>query len=78
MIDKGYITTFGTYPVFRIYINGFASDFLELIKHIQALQKINADIGSYSSDEVMILFLIIHKCGFILKQHQASLIHQMS
>src|SRR5271157_2645517 len=63
--------------VFRTYINDLAFDFLELIKHIQASQKINADIESYSADEFMILFLIMQIYGFILKQNQASLIHQI-
>lgn len=29
----------GTHPVFRTYINYLTYDFLELIRHLQALQK---------------------------------------
>ena len=50
---------------------GINSGFFELIKYIEALLKINADIESYSVDEVMICSLIIHIYGFVLKQNQS-------
>jgi hypothetical protein len=51
--------------------------FLNLLNILQALQKINAYKGSYPADEVMIIFLVTHRYGFILKQRHVSLIHQM-
>ena len=49
-MDKAHITMVGTYPVFMTHTNGLASDSPELIKHIEALQKMNADLESYSAD----------------------------
>ncbi len=40
------------------------SGFFELIKYIEALLKVNADIESYSVDEIMICSLIMHIYGF--------------
>jgi hypothetical protein len=67
----------GTYHGVMTHNYGINSDFLELTKHIQASQKINADMESCSADEFMILFLIMQIYVFILKQNQASLIHQI-
>ena len=41
---SGTITMVGTYPVIRTHTNGPTSYYLEFIKHMQALQKKNADI----------------------------------
>ena len=49
-MDKAHITMVGTYPVFMTHTNGKAGDTHELIKHIQALKKMNADIDMYSAD----------------------------
>ena len=49
-MDKAHITMVGTYPVFMTYTNGVSSDSPELIKHIEALKKMNADIDFYSAD----------------------------
>ena len=49
-MDKAHITMVGTYPVFMTHTNGLASDSPELVKHIEALQKMNANIVSYSAD----------------------------
>lgn len=49
-MDKAHITMVGTYPVFMTHTNGVAGDSPELIKHIEALKKMNADIESYSAD----------------------------
>ena len=68
----------GTYHGFMTHNYGINSDSFELIKHIEALQKINADTGSYSADEVMICSLIMHIYGFILRQNQLALMHQIS
>jgi hypothetical protein len=40
----------GTYPVFMTLTNDLASDSLGPIKQMEALQKMNANIESYSSD----------------------------
>ncbi len=49
-MDKAHITMVGTYPIFMTHTNGNASDSPELIKHIEALKKMNADIDFYSAD----------------------------
>jgi len=49
-MDKAHITMVGTYPVFMTHTNGNASDSPELIKHIEALKEMNADIDFYSAD----------------------------
>jgi hypothetical protein len=49
-MDKAHITMVGTYPVFMTHTNGKAGDSPELIKHIEALKKMNADIDLYSAD----------------------------
>lgn len=49
-MDKAHITMVGTYPVFMTHTKGNASDSPELIKHIEALNKMNADIDFYSAD----------------------------
>jgi len=49
-MDKAHITMVGTYPIFMTHTNGLAGDSPELIKHIEALKKMNADIESYSAD----------------------------
>jgi hypothetical protein len=49
-MDKAHITMVGTYPVFMTHTNGKAGDSPELIKHIEALKKMNADIDFYSAD----------------------------
>ena len=49
-MDKAHITMVGTYPVFMTHTNGVAGDSPELIKHIEALKNMNADIESYSAD----------------------------
>nr|WP_321497218.1 transposase [uncultured Methanolobus sp.] len=49
-MDKAHITMVGTCPVFMTHTNGKAGDTHELIKHIEALKKMNADIDMYSAD----------------------------
>ena len=49
-MDKAHITMVGTYPVFMTHTNGKAGDTHELIKHIESLKKMNADIDLYSAD----------------------------
>lgn len=49
-MDKAHITMIGTYPVFMTHTNGKAGDSPELIKHVEALKKMNADIDLYSAD----------------------------
>lgn len=49
-MDKAHITMVGTYPIFMTHTNGNASDSPELIKHIEALKKMNANIDFYSAD----------------------------
>ena len=49
-MDKAHITMVGTYPVFMTHTNGVAGDSPELIKHIEAFEKMNACIESYSAD----------------------------
>jgi transposase, IS4 family len=49
-MDKAHITMVGTYPVFMTHTNGKAGDSPELITHIEALNKMNADIDMYSAD----------------------------
>lgn len=49
-MDKSHITMIGTYPIFMTHTNGNASDSPELIKHIEALKIMNADIEFYSAD----------------------------
>ena len=49
-MNKAHITMIGTYPVFMTHTNGLSSDSPELIKHIEVLQKMNANIESYSAD----------------------------
>jgi hypothetical protein len=49
-MDKAHITMVGNCPVFMTHTNGVAGDSPELIKHIEALKKMNADIESYSAD----------------------------
>jgi len=49
-MDKAHITMVGTCPIFMTHTNGLAGDSPELIKHIEALKKMNADIESYSAD----------------------------
>jgi len=49
-MDKAHITMVGTYPVFMTHTNGNAGDSPELIKHIEALKRMNADIDFYSAD----------------------------
>jgi len=49
-MDKAHITMVGTYPVFMTYTDGVSGDSPELVKHIEALKKMNADIDYYSAD----------------------------
>ena len=49
-MNKAHITMVGTYPVYVTHTNGNASDSLELVKHIEAMKKMNADIDFYSAD----------------------------
>ena len=49
-MDKAHITMVGTLPVFMTHIRGLAGDPQELIKHIEALKKMDAKIESYSAD----------------------------
>ncbi len=49
-MDKAHITMIGTYPVFMTYTNGLSSDSTELIKHIHALKKMEANIEFYAAD----------------------------
>ena len=49
-MDKAHITMVGTYPVFMTHTKGVASDSPELINHIEALKKMNADLELYSAD----------------------------
>ncbi|AKB24620.1 hypothetical protein MSMTP_1151 [Methanosarcina sp. MTP4] len=49
-MDKAHITMIGTYPVFMTHTKGVAGDSPELIKHIETLKKMNADVESYSAD----------------------------
>ena len=55
-MDKAHITMVGTYPVFMTHTNGLASDSPELIKHIEALQKMNAILNHILQTEAMIPF----------------------
>jgi len=55
-----------TYPVFMTH----NSDLLEIIKHIEALQKRNADIESNSTEGSYDLFLNHAYLWFTLKQNQ--------
>ena len=48
--DKAHITMVGTLPVFMTHTKGLAGDPQELIKHIEALKKMDAKIESYSAD----------------------------
>lgn len=49
-MDKGHNTMVGTYPVFMTHTDGNSGDSPELIRHIEALKKMNADIDLYSAD----------------------------
>ena len=49
-MDKAHITMVGTYPVFMTHTGGIAGDSPELINHIEALKKMNADLEIYSAD----------------------------
>ena len=49
-MDKAHITMVGTLPVFMTHTRGLAGDPQELIKHIEALKKMDAKIESYSAD----------------------------
>lgn len=49
-MDKAHITMVGTYPVFTTHTKGVAGDSPELINHIEALKKMNADLEFYSAD----------------------------
>src|SRR5664280_1506073 len=49
-MDKAHITMVGTLPVFMTHTRGLAGDSQELINHIEALKKMNADIEFYSAD----------------------------
>ena len=49
-MDKAHITMVGTRPVFMTHTRGLAGDPQELIKHIEALKKMDAKIESYSAD----------------------------
>lgn len=49
-MDKAHITMVGTYPVFMTYTKGLAGDSSELINHIEALKKMNANLKFYSAD----------------------------
>ena len=49
-MDKAHITMVGTLPVFMTHTRGLAGDSQELIKHIEALKKMDAKIESYSAD----------------------------
>jgi len=49
-MDKAHITMVGTYPVFMTHTKGLAGDSPELINHIEALEKMNADLEFYSAD----------------------------
>jgi hypothetical protein len=66
----------GTYPFPGLILIVLLLIFLNLLTYTSFTKK-NADIESYSADEVMIRFLIMHIYDFILKQNQASLIHQI-
>jgi len=46
-MDKGHNTMVGTYPVFMTHTDGNSEDSPELIRHIEALKKMNADIDLY-------------------------------
>ena len=59
------------------HTNGLLSHSPELIKHIEALQKMNANIESYSADGGYDSFLNHVIYGFISKQNQLSLTHQI-
>ena len=49
-MDKAHITMVGTYPVFMTHTKGVAGDSPELINHIEALKKMNADLELYSAE----------------------------
>jgi hypothetical protein len=49
-MDKAHITMVGTLPVFMTHTRGLAGDPQELLKHIEALKKMDAKIESYSAD----------------------------
>lgn len=49
-MDKGHITMVRTYSVFMTHTDGNSGDSPELIRHIEALKKMNADIDLYSAD----------------------------
>lgn len=49
-MNKAHITMVGTLPVFMTHTRGLAGDPQELIKHIEALKKMGANIESYSAD----------------------------
>jgi hypothetical protein len=49
-MDKTHITMVRTYPVFMTHTKGVAGDSPELINHIEALKKMNADLEFYSAD----------------------------
>jgi len=49
-MDKAHITMVGTYPVYMTHTKGLAGDSPELINHIKALKKMNADLDLYSAD----------------------------
>jgi len=49
-MDKAHITMVGTLPVFMTHTKGLAGDPQELIKHIEALKKMDAKIELYSAD----------------------------
>ena len=49
-MDKAHITMVGTYPVFMTHTNGSAGDSPQLIKHVEALKKMNANVDLYSAD----------------------------
>ncbi len=76
-MDKAHITMVGTYPVFMTYTNGVSSDSPELIKHIEALKKMNADIDFTLLMVDMIHFKTMQIFGIIWKQNQLLHIHQM-
>ena len=59
-MEKVHIRIVGTNSVFMTHTNDFASDSLELIKHIEFSQKMNADIEPYSAGWVMIHSWIMH------------------
>ena len=77
-MDKAHITMVGTYPVFMTNTKGVASDSPELINHIEALKKMNADLELYSADGgVMIRSLIILTFGITWMQNRLSPTPQM-